>query len=442
MYLSEKQKGNIEWLEDVKKDNYCKTLSSSDINYFIGLLKYLYHECYNDPNYIDPFFHLKRAIEKELDENYYWAVVEYEDIYESLKNISSFSYSKKIEVKNFFINKITRLRYEDADISFRNKNYTRAINRCENGIEDDFVKNDTKYWLKKLIVESLFNMGDIDKKALNYNSAIINYEKALNYLNSNYELYEAFKDGLIYKKESLSYCYNEKSIKIWSDYDVTKMEESINYRNKSKKLLGKELKDDLNVYYYLYKATYEIDDSNKINYISQAQNSLVDNDLLSFMGYWTIYRNEDLSGLINSVRNIKNLKNEISEKNSIISNLKFKFDSLCKDVHYVQVKIDAHNTLINSKNDNITALNKVADDLVENTGIINNDTEKTINEEKNKVNEVEKNIKEEKNFIVVMKELEKQKNEEIQSFRNNNKALEQKNKQLMGMLTILESKLN
>ena len=74
--------------------------------------------------------------------------------------------------------------------------------------------------------------------------------------------------------------------------------------------------------------------------------------------------------------------------------------------------------------------------------ILNNDTEKTINEEKNKVDEVEKNIKEEKNFIVVMKELEKQKNEEIQSFRNNNKTLEQKNKQLMGMLTILESKLN
>ena len=442
MYLSEKQKGNIEWLEDVKKDNYCKTLSSSDINNFIGLLKYLYNECYNDPNYIDPFFHLKRAIEKELDENYYWAVVEYEDIYESLKNISSFSYSKKIEVKNFFINKITQLRYKDADISFRNKNYIHAINRCENGIEDDFVKNDTKYWFKKLIVESLFKLGDIDKNALNYDSAIINYEKALNYLNSNYELYEAFKDGLIYKKESLSYCYYEKSIKIWSDYDVTKMEESINYRNKSKKLLGKELKDDLNVYYYLYKATYEIDDSNKINYISQAQNSLVDNDLLSFMGYWTFYRNKDLSGLINSVRNIKNLKNEISEKNSIISNLKFKFDSICKDVHYVQVKIDAHYTLINSKNDNITALNKVADDLVENTGNINDDTEKTINEEKNKVDEVEKNIKEEKNFIVVMKELEKQKNEEIQSFRNNNKALEQKNKQLMGMLTILESKLN
>ena len=61
--------------------------------------------------------------------------------------------------------------------------------------------------------------------------------------------------------------------------------------------------------------------------------------------------------------------------------------------------------------------------LVENTDNVTHDTEK-------------------KNFIVVMKELEKQKNEEIQSFRNNNKALEQKNKQLMGMLTILESKLN
>ena len=47
--------------------------------------------------------------------------------------------------------------------------------------------------------------------------------------------------------------------------------------------------------------------------------------------------------------------------------------------------------------------------LVENTDNKNNDTEKTINEEKNKVDEVEKNIKEEKNFIVVMKELEKKK---------------------------------
>ena len=123
MYLSEEEKENIEWLEDVKKDNYCKTLSSSDINYFIRLLKYLYNECYNAPNYIDPFVHLNGAIEKELDEDYYWTVVKYEDIYESLKNISSFSYSKKIEVKNFFINKITQLRNKDADISFRNKNY-------------------------------------------------------------------------------------------------------------------------------------------------------------------------------------------------------------------------------------------------------------------------------------------------------------------------------
>ena len=32
MYLSEEEKENIEWLEDVKKDIYCKTLSSSDIN--------------------------------------------------------------------------------------------------------------------------------------------------------------------------------------------------------------------------------------------------------------------------------------------------------------------------------------------------------------------------------------------------------------------------
>ena len=440
MYLTEEEKkNNIEWLEDVKRD---KTFLSSDINYFIRLLKYLYTNTTNLECYYEPFVWIKRAVEKELDENYSWAVDEYKEIYGFLKDISKFPFSKKIEAKNFFIDKITRLRYKDADIAFTNKNYKRAINRCEQGIEDNFVKNNTKYSLKKLMVESLFNMGDIDTNASNYDSAIINYEKALNYLNSNYEIYEAFANGLIYHKQSLSYCYDKKSIKIWSDYDITKMEESINYRNKSKKLLGKDLKDDFNVYYYLYKATYEVDDSNKIIYLSQAQNSLVDNNLLSFMGYWTFFKNKDLSDLINSVRNIKNLKNEISKKNSIISNLKSKFDSQCKDVHYVQIKIDAKNTLINSKIAEITALNKLADALMKNTGNINDNTQKTINEEKNTIDEVKKNIKSKTNFIDEIKELEKQKNEEIQCFRDNNKILEQKNKQLMGMLTILESKLN
>ena len=41
-----------------------------------------------------------------------------------------------------------------------------------------------------------------------------------------------------------------------------------------------------------------------------------------------------------------------------------------------------------------------------------------------------------------IKKFEKQKNEEIESFRNNNIKLEEKNKQLMGILTLLESKLN
>ena len=79
---------------------------------------------------------------------------------------------------------------------------------------------------------------------------------------------------------------------------------------------------------------------------------------------------------------------------------------------------------------------------MKNTGNINDNTQKTINEEKNTIDEVKKNIKSKTNFIDEIKELEKQKNEEIQCFRDNNKILEQKNKQLMGMLTILESKLN
>ena len=55
---------------------------------------------------------------------------------------------------------------------------------------------------------------------------------------------------------------------------------------------------------------------------------------------------------------------------------------------------------------------------------------------------LKKILRKNKDFIKEIKKFEKQKNEEIESFRNNNIKLEEKNKQLMGILTLLESKLN
>ena len=71
---------------------------------------------------------------------------------------------------------------------------------------------------------------------------------------------------------------------------------------------------------------------------------------------------------------------------------------------------------------------------------INDKTDETIKEEKDNLNKVEKNIKDNKDFMQEIKEFEKQKNEDIKNFKNNNKILEQKNQQLMLMLTSVESK--
>ena len=55
---------------------------------------------------------------------------------------------------------------------------------------------------------------------------------------------------------------------------------------------------------------------------------------------------------------------------------------------------------------------------------------------------LKKILRKNKDFIKEIKKFEKQKNEEIESFRNKNIKLKEKNKQLIGILTLLESKLN
>ena len=81
------------------------------------------------------------------------------------------------------------------------------------------------------------------------------------------------------------------------------------------------------------------------------------------------------------------------------------------------------------------------DSLLEKGKEINNQTDATINEEKDNLYTIKKNIQGNKDFVKGIKELEKQKNEDIKNFRTKNKILEQKNQQLMLMLTTLESQL-
>lgn len=77
----------------------------------------------------------------------------------------------------------------------------------------------------------------------------------------------------------------------------------------------------------------------------------------------------------------------------------------------------------------------------EKQGEKNNKTYGITNDEKTQVKETEKNIKQQKDFAEEMKELEKQREEEIKNMKNDGADLKQKNAQLILMLNIIESKL-
>ena len=66
----------------------------------------------------------------------------------------NFFYSKKVEVKNFFRKKISSMLYDDVCIYYEEKNYMKSINRCENGIKDDYMIDDIKLSYKKLLIDS------------------------------------------------------------------------------------------------------------------------------------------------------------------------------------------------------------------------------------------------------------------------------------------------
>ena len=73
------------------------------------------------------------------------------------------------------------------------------------------------------------------------------------------------------KLQNNKYNYIKFATISWSSYDINSMEKSINYLNKARSVNGKSAYDYLYVYYYLYKAKNEFNDSYKSDYIYQAQ---------------------------------------------------------------------------------------------------------------------------------------------------------------------------
>ena len=435
MYFLEK----FDWFAQISGLNNSKTLKKSEIDYFIKLVIEFCHDNSEDD---EPYFYddLYSAIKYEVKEDFNWAAYEYKEVYKSIKNNETSNY-KLNEAKKIFEPKISKMLYCEAESYYKIKYYGDASSYFKDAINDEYMTNDIKLECKVKLVYSLYYKGEIDLKEELYTQASENFEEALNIINSDWKVKNKICDWVLAAiKRGLAKCYTKFAERAWSNSYINDMEKSINYLNKAQSFNDNKLiHDALYVYYYLYKAKNEYNYYNKYNYIYQALNYAPKN----YDYILRVYRKDYyvIEELYNKSRNIIEFKNQIISKNSNVSNINYELNSIKNNISNTQSIINSKKTLIKNKNDAIKSLNSLIDSLLEKGKEINNQTDATINEEKDNLYTIKKNIQGNKDFVKGIKELEKQKNEDIKNFRTKNKILEQKNQQLMLMLTTLESQL-
>ena len=393
----------------------------------------------DDVSDIDDFsYNIKEAFKDESNKYYSSSADEYIKAYESIKD--KIPYSKKSEAKKFFEKKISKMKYNDALEDYNNKDYSSAIDKFKEYINDEYMTSDIKLDCRIKLVKSLENYGIEQYNYENYSNACEYFEEALNIINSYWQVKKEVDDTDIKKKISSSYFRLSKQN--WNYYNINSMETALNYLRKAYNYDNNfwyRILRDYELYYYLYKAYHETKSNRTSNLFNAKQ---LGEQMTVFEGNTPINDKFCITVCYGISLNIDNLQNSISQKENDIRNLNYELNSVLNNINNIQSKINAKNIAINSKNTAIEDLNRLADSLISKGSEINNKTEESVNEGKNQVEEVKKHIKDKKDFVEEIKKFESQKKEEIENMRNNNKTLKEKNEQLFIMLNALESKLN
>lgn len=389
----------------------------------------------------------KMAFSYEFDKSYSSSADYYIEIYEEIKDMDKLPYSEKNEAEKFFQNKIGKMKYNHARSYYYDEDYYESINLFKEYIDDKYMTRDIKLDCRIGLIDSLSKYGQENCKNESYWNAKENFEEILNILNNYCEVRNKYVNPPYkFTKHNLSKALVGIAKENWKN-NLNSMETSIDYLRKAKNISSDvyNLEKYLRVtqlYYYLYKASYE-SSSNRTYNLDMARKFKTDGN--SFSAFNGLIGDEgigDVNYLYNKSRNIDNLESQIGQKRNNISNLNYELNSINNNINNTQSMINAKNNAISNKNSAISELNNLANTLISKGNEINNETKDAINEGKNQVNEVKENIKEKKEFVEEIAKLENQKKEDIENMKNNNKNLKQKNEQLMLMLTALESKLN
>ena len=136
------------------------------------------------------------------------------------------------------------------------------------------------------------------------------------------------------------------------------------------------------------------------------------------------------------------LKHNVNNKENIVRNLNNELNTINNEIYKSQKMIDAKKIIAKNKNQDIIALNNLANSLVLNIEGINEESEEIIKVGKNQLKDVKNNIQQKESFMKQISELETQKQKEIEQMKNDNKLLKQKSEQLINILTNLKMTLN
>ena len=291
---------------------------------------------------------------------------------------------------------------------------------------------DGYYEFRKIVlVYSLFRLGEDDYNNGYYSSAIIFLKESFRIL--KYEWKGEFKldfGDLKFIPNKIGDTYEKLAFENWSKNSINNMKTSLDYFSKAKKykepnIISKNLK----LYYYLYQAYNESDSNKRLSNLIDARGyseSGIDVD--------NLYKKADYISTT--------LKHNVNNKENIVRNLNNELNTINNEIYKSQKMIDAKKIIAKNKNQDIIALNNLANSLVLNIEGINEESEEIIKVGKNQLKDVKNNIQQKESFMKQISELEAQKKKEIEQMKNDNKKMKQKNEQLFKFLTNLSNLSN
>ena len=169
----------FELVDDFNRICISYKISKSDRRFIIDLINLLdMDEYYSD--FDDFSYNIKESFKDESNKCYSSSADEYIKAYEIIKD--KIPYSKKSEAKKFFENKISKMKYKDALEDYNNKDYSSAIDKFKEYINDEYMTSDIKLDCRVQLVRSLVGYGIEQFDNEYYSNACEYLEEALNIL--------------------------------------------------------------------------------------------------------------------------------------------------------------------------------------------------------------------------------------------------------------------